>query len=85
MSEIRKCDSCGTIFSVLEEGWGTAPVSRQLRNPVTGRMEEHTEQRDSCPNCMTKPTSEVELHMPGQPDYAKIRRLEKELLPPDNS
>lgn len=49
MSSVRMCDACGIIFSEKEEGWATAPVTRRIRNPRTGRLEDVTEDEDRCP------------------------------------
>lgn len=45
------CDRCGTVFSERAEGWSTFAGSRRMKNQDTGKMEQVSEQMDSCPDC----------------------------------
>jgi len=51
MSSVRMCDRCGTVFSERAEGWSTFAGSRRSRNQDTGKIDNVTEQMDSCPEC----------------------------------
>lgn len=46
------CDGCGNIFSVLEDGWSSAPISRVTRD-ANGQQKVVTEHRDMGPCCTT--------------------------------
>jgi len=50
MSEVRMCDSCGAIFSMLADDWATYQGTRVVRGD-DGRQRTLTEARDTGPCC----------------------------------
>jgi hypothetical protein len=51
MSSVRMCDTCGTIFSELEEGWASGTVAIRTRDR-DGKMTVKNADRDQCASCV---------------------------------
>lgn len=53
MSTPRLCDSCGDIFSELEEGWTTS-TQTQVQSGEHGESRNVSVRVDACPECSPK-------------------------------
>jgi hypothetical protein len=51
MSDVKMCDHCSKVFSVLVEDWSTFEGTRRRRDPISRRLHQETVQQDYCPEC----------------------------------
>jgi hypothetical protein len=56
MSSVRMCDRCGTVFSERAENWSAYTGTKMARDDK-GKLEQHSESLDACPDCTELMTS----------------------------
>lgn len=82
MSQVRRCDRCGTIFSELERGWQTYTATTMEDDPQTGNPVEIRQAMDACPSCALVPRRvfdrETTATLEGRARDARIAQLERE-------
>lgn len=79
MSTPRLCDSCGDVFSELEEGWTTS-TQTQISDDDHGNQRTISVRVDACPECSPK-TSDTIKKLRAHRRAMKTRMLELETAP----
>lgn len=51
MSQVRMCDTCGTIFAEGEEGSAVGTVTLMVKDPRSGGTRPEQRAQDMCPLC----------------------------------
>lgn len=51
MSDVRMCDRCGDVFSLLADGWQTYTATTVKKVAGSSKRETVTVQLDACPAC----------------------------------
>lgn len=61
MSEVRMCDTCGRVFSTLEDDWAYSNTQIRKRGD-DGRLRHEDVELHTCANCVNGITKGAELH-----------------------